>query len=68
MLTLTSSSVYVGGAIKTGGALVFVYPVPTLDKVTDVTTPAVIDAVAVAVVPSPTDCDVLPIVITGAVV
>ena len=31
-----------------------------------VTTPDVIDAVAVAVVPSPTACKVLPIVTTGA--
>ena len=64
--TLTSSSVYDGGATRTGGTLVFVYPVPALDSVMLVTTPAVIDAVAVAVVPSPTDCAVLPIVTIGA--
>ena len=33
----------------------------------EVTTPAVIDAVATAVVPSPTDCAVPPILIVGAV-
>jgi len=52
--------------MRTGGALTFVYPVPALDMVILVTTPAVMDAVAAAVVPSPTDCAVLPIVTTGA--
>ncbi len=52
--------------MRTGGALVFVYPVPALDSVILVTVPAVIDAVADAVVPSPTACNVLPIVTAGA--
>ena len=43
------------------------YPVPAFDRVMEVTTPAVIDAVATAVVPSPTDCAVPPILIVGVV-
>ena len=52
--TLLVSTGHAGGAIRTCGTLVFVYPVPAFDKVMEVTTPAVMDAVAVAVVPRPT--------------
>ena len=42
------------------------YPVPALESVIEVTTPAVMDAVATAVVPSPTDCAVFPMLTVGA--
>ena len=40
--------------MRTGGGLTFVYAVPALERVMLVTTPAVMDAVARAVVPTPT--------------
>ena len=55
--TLLFSLLYVGGLIKTRGCVVCEYPTPpSLVMVIDVTTPALIDAVAVAlaVVPNPT--------------
>ena len=65
--TLFVSTLDAGGAINTCGGLTLVYPVPALESVIEVTTPAVIDAVATAVVPSPTDCAVFPILTVGAV-
>ena len=55
-MVLFSVSGPAGGPIRTTGGLVKVYPVPGAEIVTLVTTPAVIDATAVAhkVLPNPT--------------
>ena len=64
-LTLTSSSVVVGGPIRTTGGLDWLYPDPWLETAIPVTTPPLIVAVPIAVDVDPTPTAVLATLTLG---